>query len=67
MINAALSTRVQKRKQTKHELRDGWIRRVPYTHGIGGPSVFVLLSLVNKETALGLLIGQNLGRQGRQN
>ena len=27
--------------------------------GVGGPSVFVLLSLVNKETALGLLIGQN--------
>ena len=35
--------------------------------GVGGPSVFVLLSLVNKETALGLLIGQNLGKQGRQN
>ena len=35
--------------------------------GIGGPSVFVLLSLVNKETALGLLIGQNLGRWGGQN
>ena len=34
--------------------------------GVGGP-VFVLLSLVNKETALGLLIGQNLGRQERQN
>ena len=32
--------------------------------GVGGPSVFVLLSLVNKETALGLVIGQNLCRQG---
>ena len=32
--------------------------------GVGGPSVFVLLSLVNKETALGLVIGQNLHRQG---
>ena len=31
--------------------------------GVGDPSVFVLLSLVNKETALGLVIGQNLGRQ----
>ena len=30
--------------------------------GVGGPSVFVLLSLANKEIALGLLIGQNLGR-----
>ena len=32
--------------------------------GVGGPSVFVLLSLVNEETALGLVIGQNLGRRG---
>ena len=30
--------------------------------GVGGPSVFVLLLLVNKETALGLVIRQNLGR-----
>ena len=34
------------------------------SHGIGGPFVFVLLSLVNEETALGLVIGQNLGKQG---
>ena len=33
-------------------------------NGVGGPSAFVLLSLVNKETALGLLIGQNLGGEG---
>ena len=32
--------------------------------GVGEPSVFVLLSLVNKETALGLVILQNLGRRG---
>ena len=30
--------------------------------GVGGSSVFVLLSFFNKETALDLLIGQNLGR-----
>ena len=34
----------------------------PEQGGVGGPSDFVLLSLVNKETALDLLIGQNLGR-----
>ena len=32
--------------------------------GVGGPFVFVLLSLVNKETYLGLVIGQKLGRWG---
>ena len=32
--------------------------------GVGGSSVFMLLSLVNKETVLGLVIGQKLGRQG---
>ena len=35
--------------------------------GVGGSSVFVLLSLVNKETTLSLLIGQNLGRWGKLN
>ena len=35
--------------------------------GIGGPYVYMLLSLVNKEPALGLLIGRNLGRQGKLN
>ena len=33
-------------------------------YGVGGSSVFVLLSLVNKETALSLVIGQDLGRWG---
>ena len=32
--------------------------------GVGGPSVLVLLSLVNEEIALGLVIGQSFGRQG---
>ena len=32
--------------------------------GVRGTSVFVLFSLVNKETPLGLVIGQNLGRWG---
>ena len=33
---------------------------------MGGPSVYVLLLLVNEErNCLGLLIGQNLGRQGK--
>lgn len=36
-------------------------------HGVGGPSVFLSLSLVNKDTTLGLLIGQKLGKQGRKN
>ena len=35
--------------------------------GIGGPSVSVLLSLIEKRICLGLLIGQNLDRRGRQN
>ena len=35
--------------------------------GVGGPSLFVLLSLVNKEIALGLLVGQNLARWGKLN
>ena len=34
---------------------------------VEGPSVFVLLSLVNKEIVLGLLIGKNLDKQERQN
>ena len=33
----------------------------------GGSSVYVLLSLVNKETALAFLIGQPLGGWSRQN
>ena len=33
----------------------------------GGSSVYVLLSLVNKETALAFLIGQPLGGRNRQN
>ena len=36
-------------------------------NSVGGLSVSVLFSLVNKETALVLLIGQNLGRQGKLN
>ena len=43
-----------------------WIKDVCLS-GVGGPSVFVLLLLANEETALDLLIGQNLGRQRRQN
>ena len=33
----------------------------------GGSSVYVLLSLVNKETSLAFLIGQPLGGWSRQN
>ena len=40
---------------------DMGIQNVP---GVGGPSVHVLLLLINKETALDLLIGYNLGKGG---
>ena len=46
------------------ELTHPEIQFIICTLGVEGPSVFVLLSLVNKETALGLVIPQNLGRRG---